>query len=130
MEPRASLVGLLVCSLEIAGCSEAKPKAGPPPPTVLVAKVVRRDVALYTEAVGAVDAYLNSEIRARVRGYLEAQGYKDGAQVKAGQLLFAIEPTEYVAAVAQARGALSRADAAVRLADAQLERARALMQTH
>jgi membrane fusion protein (multidrug efflux system) len=72
---------------------------------------------------------VNTEIRARVRGYLKTQGYKDGADVKAGQLLFAIEPGEYVAAVAQARGALARADSALALAQTQLRRARALMQT-
>ena len=44
-------------------------------------KVARRDLPLYIEAVASLDGYVNADIRARVRGYLRSQNYKDGAQV-------------------------------------------------
>src|SRR4051794_1923706 len=74
------------------GCEAPKPKAAPAPtPRVTVATVARRDVTLYVDAVGALDGYVNAEIRARVRGILQAQRYKDGAAVKQGQVLFTID---------------------------------------
>jgi membrane fusion protein (multidrug efflux system) len=104
---KASLVAVL--TLVLAACGEAKKPPAPPPPTVYVAPVVRRDVPLYVEAVGALDGYDNAEIRARVRGFLRTQGYKDGSFVKSGQALFTIESTEYVVAASAARAALTRA---------------------
>jgi len=67
--------------LASAACAEKKPPP-PPPPTVLVAKVVRGDLALFIEAVGTLDGYVNADIRARVKGYLRSQNYKDGSAVK------------------------------------------------
>ena len=89
----------------LAACSggETKPAGPPPPAQVGVVTVERRDVPLYIEAVGSVDGYVNADIRARVRGYLQSQSYKDGAAVKSGQMLFTIEPTEYQAAAKTAR---------------------------
>ena len=95
----------------LIGCEETKAKAPPPPPTVTVARAVRQDVALTIEAVGNVDGYVNAEIRARVRGILQAQRYKDGAAVKQGQLLFTIDRAEYQAAARRRQGGLgARAD--------------------
>ena len=92
-------------------CSETtKPAAAPPPPPqVAVATVEKHDVALYIEAVGSLDGYVNADIRARVKGYLETQAYKDGSPVKAGQTLFTIEATEYLAAARSAAAGLARA---------------------
>jgi membrane fusion protein (multidrug efflux system) len=99
--------------LGLAGCADSKKAQGAPaPPTVYVAPVVRRDVPLYIEAVATVDGYVNAEIRARVRGYLKTQNYKDGAFVKAGQTLFTIESAEYSAALSSAKASLARALAA------------------
>ncbi|MDP9033493.1 MAG: efflux RND transporter periplasmic adaptor subunit [Myxococcota bacterium] len=105
------------------GCAESKkaPPA-PPPPTVYVMTVARHDVALYIEAVGAIDGYDNAEIRARARGYLRSQAYKDGARVKAGQTLFTIEATEYIVAVQSAKATVARADVALARNRVQLER--------
>jgi len=97
----------------LAACGDPKkPQTAPPPPTVLVAPVTRRDVPLFIDAVSTIDGYVNAEMRARVRGYLEKQTYKDGAFVHAGDTLFTIEKTEYVAALDAARASLLRARAA------------------
>jgi membrane fusion protein (multidrug efflux system) len=109
-------------ALALAACGQTKPKAAPPPPTVLVVPVAQRDVPLFIEAVASLDGYVNAEIRARVKGYLEAQKYKDGAAVKQGQPLFTIERGEYASALATARANLARAQTLVSHNRAQLER--------
>jgi len=78
----------------------------------VVAKVAKRDVPLFTEAVASLDGYVNAEIRARVRGILQSQRYKDGAAVKQGQLLFTIDRSEYQAAFEAAKASLARAETA------------------
>jgi membrane fusion protein (multidrug efflux system) len=82
---------------------------------------------LTAEAVGTLDGYVNAEIRARVKGFLKSQDYSDGAYVKKGQLLFTIDPAEYIAAVGQAKGALARAQAALGNARTSVERYKPLV---
>ncbi len=108
----------------LVACSNSKPAAPPPAPPVPVQFVVveKRDVPLFIEAVGSVDGYVNADIRARVKGYLEKQLYKDGGPVKLGQTLFTIEASEYQAAAQSASANLSRAK--VLLAKAELDRTR------
>jgi len=121
----AALLGLVAAS-----CGGKKaPPGPPPPPLVYVAPVVKRDVALYVESVGALDGYDNADIRARVRGFLRSQAYKDGSRVKAGDLLFTIESTEYVAGVASARAALERAKVDRDRNKIQLERDQGLIKS-
>lgn len=110
-----------------AGCNEtqAAPTAGPPP-TVTVLPVVMRDVPVFTEAVAALDGYDNADIRARVRGYLREQKYADGSRVKAGDLLFTIEQTEYLATAAAARASRESAKAERDRAALKLERDKGL----
>ncbi len=117
------LPATLLTALGAASCGEgaAKP-APPPPPTVLVSEVATQDVSLFVEVVGALDGYVNAEIRARVRGVLQAQRYKDGAAVKQGQLLFTIDRAEYEAAADGAKAALARAETAAVHNKAQLAR--------
>ena len=119
----------LLCFLlfAAAACAEKKPPP-PPPPTVLVAPVTRGDLALFIEAVGTLDGYVNADIRARVKGYLRSQNYKDGSAVKEGQLLFTIEQEQYANAVAAANAALVRATAAKANGKVSLERNQALAQ--
>ena len=109
MSPSHKLYSAL--ALAVIACGETKkPAAGPPPPaSVGVATVEKRDVPLYIEAVGSLDGYVNADIRARVRGYLQSQAYKDGSTVKAGQTLFTIEATEYEAAAKSAAANVARA---------------------
>jgi membrane fusion protein (multidrug efflux system) len=128
---RLAAVGAAVAvSLALAACSENKaaPPA-PPPPTVFVAPVVRQDVPLFVEAVATLDGYVNADIRARVRGYLRTQDFKDGAPVKTGQLLFTIEPDEYAAASTSARANLERAHVARDHNRIQLDRDLGLFKT-
>jgi membrane fusion protein, multidrug efflux system len=120
---RACLASALVAG--VLGCGEKKPPPLPPP-TVLVAPVVKEDVSVYTELVGTVNGYLNVEIRARVAGFLATQDYKDGAYVKAGTLLFTIDPRQYQAQVAQSQGDLAQAQALLTRANITVQRYRPL----
>jgi len=76
-----------------------------------VVTVQSADVPLYTEWIGTLDGYVNAQIRAQVTGYLMAQDYKEGAQVKKGDLLFHIDPRPFQAALDLARGQLAQAEA-------------------
>jgi membrane fusion protein (multidrug efflux system) len=124
----AALLGLSTV-VTLAGCDAKKAPSPPPPPTVLVAPVERRDIDLYIEAVASLDGYDNADIRARVKGYLKSQNYKDGSPVKAGQLLFTIEPADYAAAVEVARASVTRAQVAQSHNRVQLERDQGLFKT-
>jgi membrane fusion protein (multidrug efflux system) len=119
--------GALLVVVSVSGCARKAPPP-PPAPTVLVAPVKRQDLPLFIEAVGTLDGFVNADIRARVKGYLRSQEYKDGAPVKEGQLLFTIESQEYANALASARATLDRAKAARQIGQVSLQRNRLLAQ--
>lgn len=100
-----------------SGCQKgSQPQAAPPPPPppeVVVINPVQRDVPVYSEWIGTTDGAINAQIRARVQGYLEHRHYREGTAVKAGDLLFTIDPRPYQAALDQAKGDLGRAEAAL-----------------
>src|SRR5579862_9908768 len=89
----------------------------PPPPIVEIVRVEQKDVPIFGEWIGTLDGLVNADVRAQVTGYLEQQGYKEGAFVKKGQLLFQIDPRPFQAALDQALGQLAQAKA--NLANAQ-----------
>lgn len=110
------LVSLLLFSF--AGCQKTPSGAPPappqmPPPEVFVADVVQQDVPVYSEWLGTTDGSINAQIRSRVQGYLHERSYREGTFVKAGELLFSIDPRPYSAALDQAKGDLGRAEAAL-----------------
>jgi membrane fusion protein (multidrug efflux system) len=104
-----------------AGAAAGAPPPGPPAP-VGVVTLTKRDLPLTIEAVASIDGYVNADIRARVRGYLRSQNYKDGATVKEGETLFTIDSSEYTVAVAAAKATLSRAQTAQSRAKIELDR--------
>jgi membrane fusion protein, multidrug efflux system len=106
---------LVLVSAPLLACgqkTEAAKGAPPPPPVVYVVPVEKRDLPLTTEAIATLDGYVDAEIRARVRGFLKAQLYKDGSPVKSGQPMFAIESDDYAASVRAAKAGVARAKAA------------------
>ena len=113
--------------LAVAACSrkEEAPKA-PPVPEVEVAVVVQRDVPVGGELTGTMKGDQDIELRARVEGYLKSIDYKEGAEVKKGQLLFTIDDQPYRAKLAEAKGELARAQSALAKADLDVKRFRPL----
>src|SRR5713101_8235736 len=115
--PAAGLLLAVVVALS-AGCRDAPQTAVRPPETFRVAPVIQRDVPIYGEWVGTTVGYVTAQIRARVSGYLISQNYKEGTVVKAGALLFQIDPRQYQNSVNQAKAQL-------RTAESQLDQAKA-----
>ncbi len=105
-----SAIGALAL-LAAAACSRHEPPPEPPAPAVLVATVGRQDVPVTSEWVGTTDGYVNAQIRAKVQGYLLKTAYTDGATVRAGQLLYQLDPRQYQADLDKALGDLAQAKA-------------------
>jgi membrane fusion protein (multidrug efflux system) len=113
----ASLIA--VSAISVAGCGDASRAAAPPPPPVVkVEPVIERDVPISVEYVGTLVGYINAQIRARVAGHLVSQNYTEGSFVKAGDLLFQVDPRPFQTAADQA-------DAKLHLAESQLSQAKA-----
>lgn len=104
---------LLALAVALAGCEEKAAPVAPPPAEVYLAEVVQKDVPIFKDWVGTTDGYINAQVRARVRGYLQQRPYTEGSRVRTGDLLFAIDARPYQAALDQAKGELGRADAAL-----------------
>ncbi len=119
---RARACAGLYLALVSTSCGGKHAPSAPPPPVVSVAAVAQRDVPVYSDYIGTLDAYVNADARARVQGILLEQHYTEGSQVKAGQLLFVIDPKPFEAAKLQAEGALAQAKAAFEKANADVAR--------
>jgi membrane fusion protein (multidrug efflux system) len=113
------------CVLVGFGCNHGAPPAAPPPP-VLVTAVIQKDVPINVEWVGTTVGFVNAKVMPRVQGYLLKQHYEDGANVKAGQLLFEIDDRPYEAALDQALGDLATQRANVRKFEQNVARFRPL----
>jgi membrane fusion protein (multidrug efflux system) len=123
------LLALLVAAAAACGSRSQKAAAPPPPPTVYVATATRHDVPLYIEAVASLAGYVDADIRARVRGFLQSQEYRDGSIVREGQLLFTIDQAEQAAAFGAAKANVERARAALQRNRTLLERSEGLFKT-
>ncbi len=109
----ACLIAIAAAALGASGCRKATPTAAPIP-EVLVTEVSQRDVPIYWEAVGTTEGFITVQVRPRVQGYLLRQAYRDGASVKAGDLLFEIDDRDYKAALDEALGKLAREQATLK----------------
>jgi membrane fusion protein, multidrug efflux system len=119
---------IAAASLATTGCSRGDAKAGAPaPPEVDAARVVVKPVGQWDEFSGRIAATDAVEVRPRVSGYIERIAFKEGAEIKAGDLLFVIDPRPYRAAYDSAVAQLARARAAEQLAQEQEKRAQALI---
>jgi len=89
-----------------SGCrDDAKGSTAPPkPPEVTISQVVERQVTDYDEFTGRMDSVESVDVRSRVRGYITAIHFTDGQEVKAGQLLFEIDPRPFEAELKNAEG--------------------------
>jgi len=82
-------------------------------PEVAVVTVRPERVALTVELPGRVAAYRAAEVRPQVSGIVRRRVFREGSDVRAGELLYEIDPDSYEAALASARGALARAEASL-----------------
>ena len=117
---------LSACSPDAA--QAAVTQGAPAGPEVSVAEVLERQITNYQEFTGRVEAVERVELRPRVSGYIEAVAFREGAEVKKGDVLFAIDPRPYEAALKRAEADLARAGSAFRQAQSESERAVKLLE--
>ena len=124
MNQRLSTIAAAIAFLSIfTGCSRKQPPAAPAAPEVLVTTVQPRDVPRVLERVATLDGFVNANINAQVQGYIISRDYQEGTLVKKGDLLFQIDPRPFEAALAQAKGTLTKDQANQAKADADEKRA-------
>ena len=117
----------------MAGCDQdLQQQAGgtPPPPQVTIANPVVKEVTDWDEFTGRLYAVESVEVRPRVSGYLQSINFLDGSLVNKGDLLYVIDPRPYQAVLDQARADVTRARAALELAENDLARAERLYKSH
>ncbi|MCC6543937.1 MAG: efflux RND transporter periplasmic adaptor subunit [Nitrospirae bacterium] len=124
------LAGIVVVTLTLAGCNKGDkaatmPPAGPPEVGVVTIRTQR--VALTTELHGRTSAYLIAEVRPQVSGIIQKRLFTEGADVKAGDLLYQIAPATYQAFYDSAKAALARAEANLTPARLKAERYKELI---
>lgn len=122
--PATALVAALGLTLVLAGCggeSSNQAQADTPRP-VQVVEVQAQRYALSSTLPGRVEPVRVAEVRARVAGIVLTRNFEEGADVKAGDVLFRIDPAPFKAALSRAQGELAKADAAVADAQAILKR--------
>ena len=125
---RSLALAMVVASL--AGCRETQqaPPAAPPP-AVGVQLAQMKGVTPSFDFVGRIKAVNTVQLRARVEGFLEKVLFKEGQEVKTGDLLYQIEKTQYQAAVDQANANLAAAEAQELNAQLQFNRTSDLVKT-
>ena len=124
-------VAIALPALVATGCGNgpAGPPPAPPPPEVLVGVPVIRTVTDYEDFPGRLEAVNSIEIRARVTGYLEKVHFKEGAEVKKGDLLFEIDSRPYDAELARAEAAIVQMEARLKRMEANFQRIEKLKPT-
>ena len=120
---------LFAVMLAAAGCNNEQASSGGqmPPPEVGVAKVISKPVQQWDEYTGRISAIDTVELRPRASGYVQRVAYKEGQDVKQGELMFQIDPRPYRAALENAQAQLSRARVAQQLETIRNKRAQALI---
>jgi membrane fusion protein, multidrug efflux system len=124
----AGTAGLLL-ALATSGCERKKPQASIAPPAVSVMQPVQREIVEWDEYIGRLESPETVEVRARVSGYLAKVHFKEGKEVKKGDLLFTIDRRPYQAEDDRAEAEHERALTQVELAKNDFERAKRLIAT-
>jgi membrane fusion protein, multidrug efflux system len=123
-----AVFALLIGSF-LTGCGKRAQPATPPAPIVTVIQPVARDVVEWDEYIGRLESPETVEVRARVSGYLDKVHFKEGKEVRKGDLLFTIDPRPYQAEFDHANAEFERAVSQTDLAKNDFERAKRLIAT-
>ena len=121
----AAATGLLVTGCQKSGPGQAGGAA--PPPPVTVNQPLLKEVVEWDQFQGRIEAVDSVEVRARVTGYLQSVNFKDGDEVKQGDLLFVIDPRPYQAELDRAEADLLQSRTRFELASNDLARAGRLL---
>jgi membrane fusion protein (multidrug efflux system) len=121
-----SLAALSVALVSVYGCKKEEPPAPPPPAEVVAVTVTPQTVPVNVEFVAQVESSHEVDILARVSGFLDKILYKEGEMVRAGQVMFQIDPKPFQAQVAAAKGEVASREAQLWTARANLDRIKPL----
>jgi RND family efflux transporter MFP subunit len=117
-----------VLLLAMLGCGRRPPAAPPPkPPTVVVGQPVVKEITDYAYQTGWTEAVATVVVRARVSGYLNRVLFQEGAEVRAGDPLFEIDPRTYKADLAQKEAAVKQSEARLKRLESDYRRAAELL---
>ncbi len=132
------LGSLVAVAALLAGCGDApaRPPAGKggrgamgqQAMPVAVAQVQTRDVPVYLTGLGSVEAFYTVLLKTRVDGQLVEVNFREGQEVKKGDLLVVVDPRPYEVALAQAQANLAKDQAGLKDAQVNLDRYKALFQ--
>lgn len=111
----------------VNGPSPALAQQNAEPPSVIVASAERRDITPSFSYLGRVEAVDTVELRARVAGFLEKRNFREGTEIKAGEVLFEIEKDTYEITVQQRTADLAGAKATLANAEADFKRKETLV---
>ena len=127
---RHALPNALLLAALLAACNSEKAAAPPPQPQLQISVVTLhpQPVAITAELPGRVSASLIAEIRPQVNGIIKSRLFREGSEVKAGDVLYEIDPAPYQAALDSAVAAQHKAEAAVANAQVRADRYRELLQ--
>jgi multidrug efflux system membrane fusion protein len=106
----------------LLGCGETKQKQADERVPVTVATAERKDIPVQVRVIGSVQPISSVAVRALVAGQLQRVSFREGDDVRKGQILFTIDPRPYEATLAQAAANLARDQAQARNADAEATR--------
>lgn len=121
------IVSLLLFLL--SGCKKPAAPVAPPPPSVSAVQAIEREVVEWDEYTGRLESPETVEVRARVNGYLDKVHFREGKEVKKGDLLFTIDRRPYQAEFDRAVADHQRAESQAELAKNDAERAKRLIAT-
>lgn len=119
----------------LAGCGDKAANGkgagnAPPPAEVAVITIAPQNLALTTELPGRLEAARTAQVRARVPGIVQQRVFREGSDVKAGDVLFRIDPSPYQASVNSAQAALAKAEANLAQTSLKVERYKPLVETN
>jgi RND family efflux transporter MFP subunit len=117
----------LACFCLLSGAASAAQEGVGGPPEVPVARPALREVVEHEVFSGRTEVTQAVELRARVSGYLLKASFREGTEVKQGELLFEIDPRPYRVELDRANAALALAEARLKLAEANHKRLAALL---
>jgi len=109
--PLTWAVALMALMILLGGCDRGHGKQATPVPEVATVTIQPQQVELSTELPGRTSAYLVAEIRPQVNGIIKKRLFREGSDVKAGQLLYQIDPAPFQVAHDSAKASLGKAQA-------------------
>ena len=122
-----SLPWVAIALISLSSCEKPQPMTQMPPTTVTVAHPTKQKIMEWDEFTGRLDAENSVNLYSQVTGYLQKVHFVDGAEVKAGDTLFTIDPRPFNAAFQMTEAQADRAKVMLNTAKSEFDRAKGLL---